>query len=141
MTPAARYHVIPMPRLFRRETFIALRARRQAHAIARDVLNPHLDVSAVPCRACGGDVRIDPHHLGATATCPACGATVLLPANSLAETDDDAPPTINPRHLYYQRKPLPPRRELSVFQCFAVAGLFAIAFFTLVLLALTFWGG
>ena len=28
----------------RRETFIALRATKTAHGVARDVLNPHLDV-------------------------------------------------------------------------------------------------
>ena len=81
-----------MPRVFRRETFIALRARRQAHAIAREVLNPHVDVAAVPCRACGGDVAFVPSHLATTARCPACGATVLLPANFLAEVEGDGSP-------------------------------------------------
>ena len=81
-----------MPRVFRRETFIALRARRQAHAIAREVLNPHVDVAAVPCRACGGDVPFEPSHLATTARCPACGATVLLPVNFLAEVEEDGPP-------------------------------------------------
>src|SRR5687768_11807985 len=76
-----------MPRVFRRETFIALRARRQAYAIARDIINPHVEVAAVPCRACGGDVPFEPHHLATTARCPACGAQVMLPANFLAEMD------------------------------------------------------
>jgi hypothetical protein len=85
-----------MPRVFRRETFIALRARRQAYAIARDIIDPHVDVAAVPCRACGGDVPFEPYHLATTAQCPACGAQVVLPANFLAEMDghedeDDAP--------------------------------------------------
>jgi hypothetical protein len=84
-----------MLRVFRRETFIALRARRQAYAIAREILNPHVDVAAVPCRACGGDVPIEADHLGATARCPSCGADVLVPANYLAEIDghddDDLP--------------------------------------------------
>ena len=76
-----------MPRVFRRQTFIALRARRQAYAIARDIINPHVIVAAVPCRACGGDVPFEPHHLATTARCPACGAQVMLPANFLAEAE------------------------------------------------------
>ena len=76
-----------MPRALRRETFIALRARRQAYGIAQDILNPHVDVAAVPCRACEHDVPIDPTHLGATVRCPGCGAEVLLPANYLAKID------------------------------------------------------
>jgi hypothetical protein len=34
--------MMPLPR--RRETLIALRATKTAHGVARDVLNPHLDV-------------------------------------------------------------------------------------------------
>jgi hypothetical protein len=33
-----------MRRLLRRETFIALRARRQAHQIASEIVNPHLEI-------------------------------------------------------------------------------------------------
>ena len=126
-----------MPRVFRRETFIALRARRQAHAIAREVLNPHVDVAAVPCRACGGDVPIEPDHLGATTACPACGATVLLPAKYLAERDDE-PPAVNPRHLYYQRRPLPPRQELTALRCFVMAALIGLLFIAAVMITSEF---
>jgi hypothetical protein len=86
-----------MPRAVRRETFIALRARRQAYAIARDILNPHLDVAAVPCRACGSDVPIEADHLGATGRCRSCGADVLVPVSYLAAIegrDDDNRPRV-----------------------------------------------
>jgi len=126
-----------MPRVFRRETFIALRARRQAHAIAREMLNPHVDVAAVPCRACGGDVPIEPHQIGATTACPACGATVLLPANYLAELDDETP-AVNPRHLYYQRRPLPPRQELTTLRCFVLAALIGLLFIAVVMVTSEF---
>jgi hypothetical protein len=122
-----------MPRVFRRETIIALRARRQAHAIAREVLNPHVDVLAVPCRACGGDVPIEPHHLGATTICPACGASVLLPASYVAGTDEETP-DVNPRHVYYERKPLPPRQELTTLRCFVLAALIGLLFITVVMI-------
>ena len=127
---------VDMPRGFRRETFIALRARRQAHAIARGVLNPHVDIAAVPCRACGADVRIDPHHLSASTTCPACGASVLLPANYLAEADEDAAGD-DVRHVPYEPRPLPAPQGLSTLQCLVMSALIAIAFFAMVLLGMT----
>jgi hypothetical protein len=34
--------------MFRRETIIALRARHQAHRIASDILNPHVDTPPPP---------------------------------------------------------------------------------------------
>jgi hypothetical protein len=42
-----------MPRVLRRETFIALRARRQAHRIASDILHPELNV----------EPPAEPHHV------------------------------------------------------------------------------
>ena len=89
-----------MPRFLTRETFIALRARRQAHQIASEILNPHLDLDALPCQHCGRDVPIDRRF--ATHHCPHCGATLRISIKDEAvlpdEPDDPAiPPTAIPK--------------------------------------------
>lgn len=65
-----------MRRVLNRETFIALRARRTSHQIASEIVNPHVDVKALPCAACGADVPLD--RLRATQRCPRCGNAVRL---------------------------------------------------------------
>jgi hypothetical protein len=71
---------MPMPRVFLRETMIALRARRQAYRIATDFLyeNP-IDVETFECRSCGQPIR--PSVVSATGwvRCGVCGVGNRVP--------------------------------------------------------------
>ena len=86
-----------MPRVFRRETFIALRACRAAYHIAAKIVNPRVELTALPCPTCGHDVPVSRRR--AAAQCAACGAVLRLSASDcpkdakfVAELVDDAQP-------------------------------------------------
>ena len=114
-----------MPRVLRRETLIALRATRTAYQVSSEILNPHVEVTAVPCRNCGGDVPLSPDHLELTARCPACGAEVMLPANSTADVSETAERFDVPDGVRYDVAPPP---HLTAVRCIAIALLIAIVF-------------
>lgn len=94
-----------------RQTFIALRARRQAHQIASDILNPSLDLSQVFCRECGRPLRRDRLDRNDHIACHRCGHVNDLPhelanrvRSAIAIPDyhaPDAPP--RPLHRHPQR--------------------------------------
>ena len=78
-----------MARAFLRQTFIALRARRQAYRIAADFLyDQPIDVNTVACRVCGTDltrrVLSDDYRI----YCPHCGAETTLPPHRRAPRND-----------------------------------------------------
>lgn len=63
-----------------RETFIALRARREAYHVAADVLyEAPIDVRTVACRGCGAWLDVHGSTVTDPLTCPACGALTPLP--------------------------------------------------------------
>ena len=68
----------------RRETFIALRARRQAHQIAQELLNPSLDLKQTYCRKCGKFLRMDRLDRHDQIPCHRCGHVNIVP-HELAE--------------------------------------------------------
>ena len=69
-----------MPRTILRQTFIALRARRQAYRIATDFIyeNP-IDVETFPCRSCGHQVHPREMSDAGWVLCTVCGESNLAP--------------------------------------------------------------
>jgi hypothetical protein len=117
-----------MPSLFQRETFIALRARRQAHVIARDILNPHVEVNSITCRDCGGEVPVAADHLGVRTRCPQCGTHAMLPSTFFADPDEPVATVA----------PTPRAASWSAFQCVCLLLLWVLGLTLLVALALAF---
>ena len=67
------------------ETFVALRARRQAHRVVRDLTYPPLDPYQFYCRQCG--LPLDLRDLDGSdhIRCAACGARTPIPRGAVAE--------------------------------------------------------
>ena len=64
----------------RRETYVALRARREAYQIASEILyEAPIDVRAVPCGGCGRWSEVRGSTVTDPLTCPACKARTPLP--------------------------------------------------------------
>ena len=64
-----------------RETFTALRARRQAYRIATDILyDRSIDIEALDCPACHSVIH-PPAGVSAVVRCGACGQLVPLPSH------------------------------------------------------------
>jgi hypothetical protein len=61
-----------------RETFIALRARREALRISTQILNPPLDLLALHCRKCGNPLSSATLTSGNTIRCDACCRAVRV---------------------------------------------------------------
>ena len=77
----------------KRETFIALRARRQAYRVATDILYGRaVDVRGIECPACHS--RLQPsaatHEI---AVCGACGQHVLLPSHLKLKPNREVTPS------------------------------------------------
>lgn len=69
-----------MPRVFLRQTMIALRARRQAYRIATDFLYEEpIDVSSFSCRLCGTEIRPRVVDSKGNVCCGVCGAVNRVP--------------------------------------------------------------
>ena len=63
-----------MARAILRETFIALRARRQAYRVAADFLyEDPIDVETFACRSCGQQIRPDVVGVNGIVRCGVCG--------------------------------------------------------------------
>jgi hypothetical protein len=87
-------------------TFSSLRARREAHQIASDILyEDPIDVRIVACRACGawidvhGSTITDPLH------CSACGTKTPLPAYLRAKFMPRRVPPPKPLHYFAANEP------------------------------------
>jgi hypothetical protein len=65
--------------IIQRQTFIALRARRQAHQIASQIINPSRDLAQVCCRECGRSLRRDRLDRNDRIACHRCGHVNDLP--------------------------------------------------------------
>ena len=69
-----------MARTIFRQTFIALRARRQACRIASDFLyDEPIDVETFPCRSCGRQMRVKIVGAAGLVRCRVCGARNTAP--------------------------------------------------------------
>jgi hypothetical protein len=66
-------------RALHRETFIALRARRQAVQIATAIANPSLNLAQLYCRACGTPLRSDRLTVRNEIACHGCGTVTKVP--------------------------------------------------------------
>jgi hypothetical protein len=62
-----------------RETFVALRARRQAYLMASRVLHPPLSLGGFYCRHCGHPLTTDSLDVHDHIRCHACGQRTRLP--------------------------------------------------------------
>ena len=71
-----------MARAILRQTFIALRARRQAYRIAADFLyDEPIDVESFPCSACGQPIHVEEVNAVGNLPCPSCGTWNRAPAH------------------------------------------------------------
>ena len=71
-----------MARAILRQTFIALRARRQAYRIAADFLyDEPIDVESFPCSACGQPIHVEEVNAVGNLPCPSCGEWNRAPAH------------------------------------------------------------
>ena len=76
-----------MARAILRQTFIALRARRQAYRIAADFLyDEPIDVETFPCRACGHQIRPFEMSDAGWVLCSVCGESNLAPPHLRSRT-------------------------------------------------------
>ncbi len=69
----------------RHETFVALRARREAHRVVRELLHPPLDPYQFYCRHCGRPLDSRDLDLDERIRCGACGAATPIPPRAAAE--------------------------------------------------------
>jgi hypothetical protein len=67
------------------ETFVALRARREAHRVVRELLHPPLDPYQFYCRQCGRPLDSRDLDDGERIGCGACGARTPVPPRAAAE--------------------------------------------------------
>jgi len=102
-----------------RETFIALRARRQSHQIASAIINPSLDLHQPYCRQCGEALRIDRLEDDGCIVCRACSRVNQLPSDLASEVRRRIP--VRDSELEPETPPLPRgRRPLTMFQLLAL---------------------
>ena len=76
-----------------RETYIALRARRQAYRIASDILYEEpIDVSTLFCQGCGAELGRSDTSFTDPMICPHCDTATPVPAHLLKQVIQPAVP-------------------------------------------------
>ena len=79
------YPQIPLRPQVQAETFVALRARRQAHRVVRELTYPPLDPYQFYCRQCGTPLDLRDLDPSDQIRCAACAARTPIPPAAVAE--------------------------------------------------------
>jgi hypothetical protein len=96
------------------ETFVALRARREAHRVVRELLHPPLDPYQFYCRHCGRPLDSRDLDFDELIRCVACGVWTPVPPRAAAELR-------RRRARRWGRKPRTPLRDAAIVVYLLVA--------------------
>ena len=103
------------------ETFVALRARREAHRVVRELLHPPLDPYQFYCRHCGRPLDSRDLDFDELIRCATCGAPTSIPPGAAEELR-------RRRARRWGRPPRPLLRDaaITVYVLIAILLVFAI---------------
>jgi hypothetical protein len=79
------YPQVPLRPDIRPETFVALRARRQAHRVGRELTYPPLDPYQFYCRQCGTPLDLRDLDWSDQIRCAACAERTPIPPRAVPE--------------------------------------------------------